>query len=144
MRGVETAGRFLGAVSVAAVGGSFILGSLGAAESWAAESAVFTPAESFRLVFIYALILSWPVVALAMAVFVAAMSYLVPARGPRRRNLALLTGALGGIVVAIPVAALLMDGQVWTALPIGLIYGLASAAAGLIALPKREAGGEIA
>jgi hypothetical protein len=143
VRALATVGRFLGAVSAAAVLGSLALAAYSAVETGLAEASIFSPAESFRLVFAYALILSWPAVALTMALFVPATNSFVPARGVRRRNLALLIGAVGGMVVAIPVAALLMDGRIEAAVPIGLVYGLSSAAAGLLLLSGPDAGREI-
>jgi hypothetical protein len=136
--------RFLAAVSVAALSGSVLMAFWSASNAWLAEFSIFTPAESFRLVLAYALILSWPAVAVAMWVFIPLSNRVLPARGARRRNLALFIGALGGVVVAIPVAAVLLDGELWAAMPVGLIYGLSSAAAALLILPKPDLGGEIA
>ena len=115
----------------------------GAADAWRAEFSIFSPAESFRLLLAYSFIFLWPAVAVAMAAFVPLSNRFLPPRGARRRNLALLIGALGGVVVAIPVAAALLDGELWGAVPVGLIYGLSSAAAALLILPKPDFGGEI-
>ena len=142
MSAVGLGWRFFAAVSAAALVGSLAFAIWAAAEISMADFSIFTPFESFQHTLIYSLIFSWPAVALAMALLAPATDRIAPERGRRRRTLALLLGALGGIAVAIPVAFLLMDGRIWTAVPIGLIYGLSAAAAGMMILPEPNSGGK--
>jgi hypothetical protein len=127
------------AVLAAALCGSLVLSAFAAAESALAPDALLDPAGAFIAVFVFSLLFSIPVVAIAMILF-ARLAGAIVGPGTRLRGpIVVALGAAGGVLIGFPVSMLLnLEG--WAPLLVGLAWGVPSAVAGLLLLSTPHAG----
>jgi hypothetical protein len=129
--------RYVAAVMLAAMVGSACFALFGFLEAvWDEDPRILSATSTLYLVFVYSFILSLPVIAVALPLFGAAVNRWGPIDLKRRKVVALTIGAMGGILLSYVLMPIIIQGSnSWIVPVVGLIWGLASATAGVTFVP---------